>query len=293
MKNSKLLFWLHLHSIRADALKNLKGAKIGSIYVEVPAAISFNEWEILKNKAEQLNTILYPGYNMRFHPGFKILDSLKSNFLTFRGIFAEYLPSLHLWESYKERYEAKKSLGGGPLLTSHHELDIAIGLFGPVDSVSCFMRNSFLDIDSSDHALINLFHKNGTVSNIDLNFFYKEYTRRIEIASSQELIIYEPFNTGLRIGSQTTSFKNFDFNQTYIDAMQIALNRESHSKSISLDDVDHLLKVTDALFLSSSSNGIIKKLIKKMNNDQFSLNSKTILISGAAGKLAKPLSKTF
>ena len=57
------------------------------------------------------------------------------------------------------------------------------------------MRNSLLDIEANDHALINLFHENGTISNLDLNFFYKEYTRRIEISTNKELIIYEPFSS--------------------------------------------------------------------------------------------------
>ncbi len=247
-------------SIRSEALKNLENLNIGVIYAEVPAAISSNDLNSLNKKARDMNTFLFPGYNMRFHPGYNEIRSLKTDFLSFRGIFAEYLPSLHLWENYKDRYEAKLDLGGGPLLTSHHELDIAISLLGKVDSVSCLMKNTFLDIEASDHALINLFHKNGKVSNLDLNFFYREYTRRIEISTSNELIIYEPFSNGLKIGNKKISYKDFDFNLTYIESMKNALKKEINSEGMSSEDLNHLLKVTDACFLSSASNGIMTKV---------------------------------
>ena len=101
-------------SIQSIALNSLKDSKIGLIYVaEVPAAISFSEWDLLKHKAAELGTNLYAGYNMRFHPGYQKINLLnKLDFVSFRGIFAEYLPALHTWEDYKNRYEAKTSLGG-------------------------------------------------------------------------------------------------------------------------------------------------------------------------------------
>ena len=209
-KNFEIVVIATPSSIRSEALNLINNSTIRVIYTEVPAAISFKEWIKLKEKAKELNTFLFAGYNMRFHPGYKSINSLqKKEFVSFRGIFAEYLPDLHKWEKYSDRYEAKKELGGGPLLTSHHELDIAINLLGKVKSVSCIMRNSLLDIDASDHAIINLFHENGKISNIDLNFFYKNYTRRIEIATTSKLITYEPFASGLNIGNQITTGPTF------------------------------------------------------------------------------------
>ena len=155
---------------------------------------------------------------MRFHPAIENLKSLKNReFLSLRGVFGEFLPSLHKWENYKHRYEALNALGGGPLLTSHHEIDLAIYLIGNVDKVSCIFRNTSLDIDAPDHAILNLFHCNGAISNLDLNFYYRKYVRNFQIATTQDMINYEPFGNGLKIGSENyINYKDFDFNQTYV-----------------------------------------------------------------------------
>ena len=248
-------------SIRSNIIEEISFLNIRIVYSEVPAAISFSEWLSLKKICKKIGADLFSGYNMRFHPGIVKLKSLHSDdFLSLRGVFGEYLPDLHQWEDYKFRYEALKKLGGGPLLTSHHEIDIAIFLMGKVKKVSCIMRNTHLDIDSPDHIIVNLFHLNNSVSNLDLNFFYKNYVRRMEIATSNEIISYEPFSEGLKIGNnKIETFKNFDFNQTYIDSIREALSREVQI-SPSLESIDHLMKVTDACLKSSKNNGKIIKV---------------------------------
>ena len=56
---------------------------------------------------------------------------------------------------------------------------------GKVKEVSSFSRNTRLDIGASDHTVVTLFHQNGRISNIDLNFFYRRYTRRMEVSSKR------------------------------------------------------------------------------------------------------------
>ena len=250
-------------SIRSKVLEPLKGIKIKVIYTEVPAATDFDSWYRLKELSSLIGARLYPGYNMRFHPGIlKLQDLKKSHFLSLRGLFGEFLPDLHKWEDYKFRYEAVKKLGGGPLLTSQHEIDIAILLMGDVDNVSCLMRNTLLDIEAPDHVILNLFHKNGSISNLDLNFFYKQYVRRLELSTEEEIIKYEPFNDGLKIGKrEKISFKDFDFNKTYIDSVNDALSNK-FDFAPSLESIDHLMKVSDACLKSSENNGKIIKVYK-------------------------------
>ena len=257
----EILIFATPSSIRYLSLENADKLKIKNIYTEVPAAISFSHWENLKLYSSNLNAKLYAGYNMRFHPGLIKLKSLSNkNFLSLRGVFGEYLPDLHKWEDYKKRYEAINILGGGPLLTSHHEIDIAILLMGKVEKVSCIMRNTHLDIDSYDHAIVNLFHENNSISNLDLNFFYKEYVRGIEIANSNEIIKYHPFHDGLKIGKEEAiSFKDFDFNQTYIDSLSSVFSA-NYDKLPSLENIDHLMKVSDACLKSSNNDGRLIKV---------------------------------
>lgn len=248
-------------SIRSEILEDFKYINTKYIYTEVPAAISYREWSKLKERALDLEAELIAGYNMRFHPGIERINRLNKNkFLSLRAIFGEFLPDLHKWEDYKVRYEAIKQLGGGPLLTSHHELDIAIKLMGKVLEVSSFSRNTALDIDSHDHVIIKLFHESGSISNIDLNFYYKNYTRRIEIATFENLIIYEPFLSGLKISNEEEySYQDFDFNKTYLDCIS-NLFTKTNPNQISNHEVDHLMKVTDACLLSSNENGKIMKV---------------------------------
>ena len=245
-------------SIRSEAFSEIQKIKPSVIYTEVPAAINYSSWSSLKKLSSELNAKLYAGYNMRFHPGINTLKELKdSRFLSLRGVFGEFLPDLHKWEDYRERYEAINALGGGPLLTSHHEIDLAILLMGQVKKVSCFMRNSHLDIDAADHSIIILFHKNGSVSNLDLNFFYKQYVRRLEIATEKGVINYEPFSKGINLGTDNlASYKDFDFNNTYIDSIKEALSKRNVFSPTN-QDVDHLMKVTDACLKSCKDNGNI------------------------------------
>ena len=257
----ELLIFATPSSIRSINLDLYPKLKIKFIYTEVPAAVSFLEWNKLKEFSLRIGARIFSGYNMRFHPGLIQLKKLSSDqFISLRGIFGEYLPDLHKWEDYRTRYEAIKTLGGGPLLTSHHEIDLAIWLMGKVESVACIMRNTILKIDANDHAIVSLFHENGSISNLDLNFFYKKYVRSIEIATSKEIITYEPFHDGLKIGEkEIISFKNYDFNKTYIASIKEALSGEC-SKSPTIEEIDHLMRVTNACLKSNDNNGKIIKV---------------------------------
>ncbi len=254
----EILIFATPSSIRSINLEICPKLKVKFIYTEVPAAISLTEWKKLKQFSSRLGAKIFSGYNMRFHPGFIKLRTFSSDqFISLRGVFGEYLPDLHKWEDYKKRYEAIKFLGGGPLLTSHHEIDMAILLMGKVETVSCIMRNTLLEIDAPDHAILSLFHKNGSISNLDLNFFYKQYVRGTEISTSKEIITYRPFHDGLKIGSkEIISFQDFDFNKTYIDSINEAFSG-AYSISPSIEEIDHLMQVTNACLKSNDNNGKI------------------------------------
>ena len=177
-------------SIRTESLSKLDNHQLKSLYVEVPVATTKENWLKLKTTADKHKAHIHAGYNMRYHKSWKYIYELSttSTFRSINSIFAEHLPSLHTWENYKTRYEAVRGLGGGPLLTSHHELDMAINLLGRVKQVSCCEHNTNLDIDSPDHALITLIHESGSLSTIDLNFFYPRYTRISHIATDNDVI---------------------------------------------------------------------------------------------------------
>lgn len=262
-KNIDVIVMATPSSIRLSALSFLESIEAKNLYVEVPAAVNFKCWEELKTKAIDRNISISAGYNMRYHPGIRKIFEIKekTKFYSLRAIFGEFLPALHTWQDYRERYEARKDLGGGPLLTSHHELDIAIAVLGEIDSVSCNTNNTRLDIDAPDHAILYLHHIGGEVSTLDLNFFYRKYTRRIEIACEEDILIYEPFSSGVIYqGEVLESYKDYDFNRTYIEAMRDALAESPSKSKVKLEEVDHLLRVTDACLASANSYGIMTKV---------------------------------
>lgn len=250
-------------SLRKDAILPFSSHSISSLYVEVPAVVNESELSLLLSLPLLANTYIHAGYNMRYHPAWK---HIKSRIISteipsaFRAIFAEHLPSIHSWEDYRKRYEAVRELGGGPLLTSQHELDMAINLLGRVTRVSCIQMNTVLNIDSADHSLITLFHLSGAVSTIDLNFFYKKYTRTATLATDKDVYTVEPFDRGIVSCSDVQNYSDYDFNQTYIESMKFCLQRKPSQYCLSKDDLQHLVKVTDRCEESAVSHGKILKI---------------------------------
>jgi len=252
-------------SLRKEAILPFSGHNFGSLYIEVPAAVNESELSLLLELPQIADTYVHAGYNMRYHPAWKYVKSqviTRESPHAFRAIFAEHLPSIHPWEDYRKRYEAVGELGGGPLLTSQHELDMAINLLGPVRSVSCMQMNTVLEIDAADHTLITVFHSSGAVSTIDLNFFYKQYTRTAALATNNDVYTIEPFNRGILSCADSQNYSGYDFNQTYIESMKFCLQRKSSPYCLEVGDLQHLVKVSDACIESAVSQGKIIEIQK-------------------------------
>ena len=96
-----------------------------------------------------------------------------------------YLPYHHKYEDYKIGYAAKKSLGGGVVLSFIHEIDYANYLFGkPLEIFGHIKKMSNLNIDVEDTAKFSVIYnlnENPLKVNFNLDFVKRKPSRFCKI----------------------------------------------------------------------------------------------------------------
>lgn len=127
-------------------------------FVEKPLSHSTESVEELLSICESKNLTSLVGYQLRFHPCYKLLKKLISqgtigDLLSVRAEVGEYLPDWHKYEDYRQTYASRKDLGGGVVLSQIHEIDYLYDLFGmPSKVVALGGHLSNLEIDVEDVA---------------------------------------------------------------------------------------------------------------------------------------------
>jgi glutamate-1-semialdehyde aminotransferase/spore coat polysaccharide biosynthesis protein SpsF (cytidylyltransferase family)/predicted dehydrogenase len=153
------------------------------VFVEKPLSHEASGIEALINEARRRNRNAQIGYNMRFHPGLKILkeliDSGKIGRVLWLSVEAgQYLPDWRPWQHYRESYSARHELGGGIILDGSHELDYICWLLGRPTEVTCRAEHlSNLDVDVEDSAWIYLSFPERRRAELHLDFVQRAYTR--------------------------------------------------------------------------------------------------------------------
>ncbi|RJR07496.1 gfo/Idh/MocA family oxidoreductase [Candidatus Parcubacteria bacterium] len=134
-------------------------ARVGcDFFVEKPLSDSLDGIEELIYICQSKGLIGLVGYQLRFHPCYKLLKELIrqgtiGNLLSIRAEVGEYLPDWHKYEDYRQMYASKKDLGGGVVLSQIHELDYLYDLFGmPRKIFTLGGHLSNLEIDAEDVA---------------------------------------------------------------------------------------------------------------------------------------------
>jgi len=235
------------------------------VLLEVPISNKLDKLEDICLFAKENNVPILVGHNLKFHPSLKkIKDIIKSNQVGnvyfSRSQFGEYLPECHPWEDYKYRYEARKDLGGGVILTSIHEIDHAVWLFGRVKCVTCVSRTLKLPVDVEDVAMIVMEHHNGILSEIELDFIQRSYSRNLQICADKTSIEWGliennllMYDVNIKDWHKINSDDDYDINQTYIDELNhfsdIVYNQETPITS--LQDSIHVLNVALSAIESS------------------------------------------
>jgi predicted dehydrogenase len=130
------------------------------IFIEKALSDSMDGVQELITLVKSKKLICMVGYQMRFHPGLKILEKILINgdlgqIVTVNTEVGEYMPSWHKYEDYRDLYAARKEKGGGVIISQIHEFDYIQWLFGIPESIYAVGGHlSSLEIDVEDVASI-------------------------------------------------------------------------------------------------------------------------------------------
>jgi predicted dehydrogenase len=203
------------------------------VLMEIPLASSFDQVAELRDAADRRGSIVLMGHNLRFHPCLlklkEIVDRQTLGPPVFaRAEFGEYLPGCHPWEDYREGYAARRTLGGGAVLTSIHEVDFLYWMLGPVTEIAAMAGYAGgLEMDVEDTAAILMRHAAGAISEVHLDFIQPTYSRGCKIVGRDGAAQWQfrenrvlMAERGRQDWSIALELGDFDFNRTYLDELR-------------------------------------------------------------------------
>src|SRR5271165_2305535 len=167
------------------------------VFIEKPLSHESSGIEVLIAEARRHDRNVQIGYNMRFHPGLKILkeliDSGKVGRVLWLNVEAgQYLPDWRPWQNYRESYSARQELGGGIILDGSHELDYICWLLGRPTEVTCRAEHlSSLEVDVEDSAWIYLSFPERRRAELHLDFVQRAYTRTCKVVGEMGTALWD------------------------------------------------------------------------------------------------------
>lgn len=194
----------------------LKFAKKGSnIFLEKPVSHNLNKTDLLKYTALKKKLSVCVGYQLRFHPGIKVVKNIIQNktlgeLVSANFHFGEFLPNMHKYEDYSLTHMAQKKQGGGAVLCLSHEIDLIRYLLGePTILKSKIKKTSSLKINVEDSLNATLKTKSNAKIRLNINFLDNPPKHFIKL-----------------------KFKNGDLFWNYIDNYLIYMNKILKKKKI-------------------------------------------------------------
>lgn len=166
------------------------------LFVEKPISHSMEGVDRLASLASTRNRVVLVGCNFRFHWGLRLTRQLMEEGRIGRILFAQaefgqYLPDWHPWEDYRRGYSAQKSLGGGIIIDSIHELDYLSWFLGKVKEIYCAAdKLSSLEIDVEDIAEMILKFASGVIARVHLDYLQRDYNRSLKVVGENGIITW-------------------------------------------------------------------------------------------------------
>ena len=197
------------------------------IFLEKPLSHDLERVDELEARAQARRRVVHVGYNLRFHPGLRILKRLLDEGTLGRPLWvqaesAQYLPDWRPAQDYRTNYTARRNLGGGILLDGSHEIDYLTWLLGPPDELLCMAgRVSDLEVDVEDCATLLLRYPSRTMASIHLDFVQRGATRWCKVAGELGTAHWSFFARDVRLnladpsGSRSLPYA-FDVNDMYM-----------------------------------------------------------------------------
>jgi len=203
------------------------------LLLEKPVAESMEGMNDLLEAVEAGGGKVLVGYQFRFNPGLLqaarlLSDGAIGRSLSFRAVYAEYLPGMHPWEDYRHSYSARRELGGGVILTLCHPLDYIRWLLGEIEGVWAFVGqlNQF-DLTVEDTAEIGIRLANGVIGSIYLDFNRRPFSHKLEIIGTEGTICWNALQGDLQVyraaGESWEVFPNrigFERNELFLSEMR-------------------------------------------------------------------------
>jgi predicted dehydrogenase len=130
------------------------------LFLEKPVSDSGHGIDRLQSVVEAAGLVVGVSSQLRFHPALRRMKTAIGQGelgrpLVVRAEVGEYLPGFHPYEDYRTSYAARRSMGGGVVLTLIHDLDYLLWLFGaPRRLFALGGKLSSLELDVEDVASI-------------------------------------------------------------------------------------------------------------------------------------------
>lgn len=201
------------------------------VLIEKPISHTIEGCEELETLVEEKGVVAMMAMCYRFHPAFQHIKRLidadaigKVYHANYYG--GHYLPDWHPLSDYRKEYAAKKSLGGGVVLTSIHGLDNVRWLFGEVVEAHAFVdKVSGLEMDVEDLALGVFRMENGSYVSWQTDFLQRAGQHRLVIAGALGTIRANMSDGTIDIfhvdtGRWTSERVLFEINTMYVKEMK-------------------------------------------------------------------------
>lgn len=157
------------------------------VFIEKPLCTTPLEGEALRRIAAEDGRVVQVGYNLRYHPTVRGAKKLVETgrigpVLTAHFKFGLYLEKWWKDRDYRSSYMAQANLGGGLLLDSSHEIDLALFFLGQVSLVSAISgKLSQLEIRGVDAVKGLLKMKSGAIVTLSMDCLQPKYTRGFQL----------------------------------------------------------------------------------------------------------------
>ena len=220
------------------------------VFVEKPLSDSLDGVDSFLAEVARRQVVVLVGCNYRFHRGLVLVKQLLDEGgigrpLFVRAQFGQYLPDWHPWEDYRQGYSAKRSLGGGIILDSIHELDYVTWFLGEATEVCCFAgKVSDLEIETEDTAEILLRFENGALGEVHMDYVQRAYNRSCEVVGEEGTIVWSYQDNSVSLYSAVERRWHvskwpgvYDTNEMYVQEMEHFLACLKGEEQPQLDEV--------------------------------------------------------
>ncbi len=219
------------------------------LFIEKPLSHTADGVAELVRLVEHQRLTTFVGYQLRFHPCFRLLcEALErgavGRVLAARVEVGDYLPGWHPYEDYRRMYASRRDLGGGVILSQIHEFDYLYRLFGLPKRVFALGGHlSRLEVDVEDTAS-TLLEYDGLAVHVHQDYLQRPPSRTCQVIGDEGKIIVDFLASSIRIFDATgglthdQTFAGHARNQLFLDELShfLACLREGRAPQVTVRD---------------------------------------------------------